>query len=181
MAPVFLSFSFWLSSITASGLSPSSSRRCPPPSSSIHSVNLPPPCTWLPAQSRQMTESPLGVSRGGRHSSHYLFSFHFQSLSLLCLEYVRYLTAYTLYWAPAACWKLQQWSATGPFLINMLMVRGSVCAHVCESMALHCCGSGQVPRRKHQYKDASEHITQQSISTITQQEDERVCLCVSEY
>lgn len=53
--------------------------------------------------------------------------------------------------------------------------------HVCESMAMHCCGSGQVPRRKHQYKDASEHITQQSISTITQREDERVCLCVSEY
>lgn len=58
--------------------------------------------------------------------------------------------------------------------------------HVCvfahtESMAVHGCGSGQVPRRKHQYKDASEHITQQSISTITQWEDERVCLCVSEY
>lgn len=46
-------------------------------------------------------------------------------------------------------------------------------------MAKHCCGSGQVPRRKHQYKDASEHITQQSISTITQREDERVYVCVS--
>lgn len=35
--------------------------------------------------------------------------------------------------------------------------------------------SGQVPRRKHQYKDASEHMTQQSISTITQRGDERAC------
>lgn len=41
-------------------------------------------------------------------------------------------------------------------------------------MAMHCCGSGQVPRGKHQYKDASEHTTQQSISTITQWEDEGV-------
>lgn len=48
--------------------------------------------------------------------------------------------------------------------------------HVCESMAIHCSGSGQVPRRKHQYKDASEHITQQGVSTITQQEDERTGL-----
>lgn len=46
--------------------------------------------------------------------------------------------------------------------------------HVCESMAVHCRGSGQVPRRKHQYKDASERGTQQGILTITQQEDERV-------
>lgn len=104
-----------------------------------------------------------------------IFSPFTLSLSLLCLEYAWYLDS--LHTLLSCHWRVQQWSATGLSLINMLMVRESVR----ESMAMHCCGSGQVPRRKQQYKDASEHITQQSISTITQREGERVCLCVSEY
>lgn len=53
-------------------------------------------------------------------------------------------------------------------LINMLIGRRSVPACVWESLAVPGSGSGQVPRREHQYKDASERITQQSIWTITQ-------------
>lgn len=165
----------WLSSISAAGLSRSSS-------------HLPPLFThWIPpvhltSCSEQTNEwlSP-GSQERREHSSHYLCSFHFHSLSLVCLEYVSYLTAYTLHWAPTAT---EEWSAPSLCLINMLMVRGSVCACV----RTHWINGGALLWfRPGSQKEASvqgclrTHNTTEHFNHHTAGGWESVCVCVCKW